>query len=136
MDYKPMAYLLIGLFLLSCVYAPIIAGSLMLFALIVMTFSSFSPTESNANKEIREFKEKKQAYLQSNRWRSKRLERLAIDGYRCQSCRATGALEVHHKTYRNLEHEPMSDLISLCRKCHQDVHDKYGYDYNGSFPIS
>lgn len=136
MDYKPMAYLLIGLFLLSCAFAPFFAGALMFFALIVMAFSSFSPTESNENKEKNEFRARKKLYLQSDKWRTKRLERLAIDGCRCQSCGATGPLEVHHKTYKNLEHEPMSDLVSLCRDCHQDVHDKYGYDYSDSFPIN
>lgn len=31
---------------------------------------------------------------------------------------------VHHKTYQNLGHEPLTDLEVLCYDCHSRVHNK------------
>ncbi len=59
-------------------------------------------------------------------WEAKRRERLKIDDHTCQVCgtRATGGrtLDVHHLTYENFGHEDVeSDLVSLCRRCHDLV---------------
>lgn len=32
------------------------------------------------------------------------------------------AQDVHHKTYDNVGREPLSDLVSLCRECHEKKH--------------
>ena len=32
-------------------------------------------------------------------------------------------LQVHHKTYQHVYHEPLEDLIVLCEVCHLDKHD-------------
>jgi hypothetical protein len=64
-------------------------------------------------------------YLQSEAWNQKRLERLQLDGYICQDCGAVDkALDVHHTSYDNFRNEPMCDLISLCRRCHNYRHGK------------
>ena len=57
-------------------------------------------------------------YLRSDAWREKRRLVLERDGYRCQLWRQHGATEVHHTTYAHLGHEPLQDLLSLCRACH------------------
>lgn len=40
----------------------------------------------------------------------------------CRACGATDGLEVHHHTYDRFEHEHRTDLVTLCRPCHQAVH--------------
>ena len=81
--------------------------------------------------------EDKQAYLLSPKWNNKRKLRLALDGYTCQGCGIDGVpLEVHHIHYNTLFNESVSsDIISVCRKCHQDVHTRLGYSYHGTYPI-
>jgi len=96
-------------------------------------------------KKLKEAEQKKQlyytepaveyrAYIKSTSWYAKRLERLELDNYKCQKCGTEYDLIVHHITYKNLGAETMEQLVSLCRSCHQAVHDKYGRkgDY---FPI-
>ena len=66
------------------------------------------------------------AYMRSDEWREMRQRKLDQAGRECEKCGATSALEVHHKTYRRLWNERMSDLQVLCDDCHNDVHAKTG----------
>lgn len=62
-------------------------------------------------------------YLRSETWQLKRRERLSIDGKRCLGCGATRNLHVHHRTYERFGgQELMSDLVSVCEKCHALIH--------------
>jgi 5-methylcytosine-specific restriction endonuclease McrA len=58
------------------------------------------------------------AYMRSQEWAAKRLERLILDQYQCQGYLSHRATQVHHKSYEHFGHEPMSDLMSLCDTCH------------------
>lgn len=61
-------------------------------------------------------------YYKSKEWTAKRNERLKIDGYKCAKCGFTRALEVHHINYERIFHEDVSrDLITLCKKCHNEI---------------
>ncbi len=42
-----------------------------------------------------------------------------------QTCKACGEtkVELHHKTYKRLGRERLTDLVPLCRKHHQQAHD-------------
>lgn len=65
-------------------------------------------------------------YMNSDEWRIKRLERLALDKFRCVACGRSRALEVHHVTYKRLGHEDVrKDLCTLCRPCHEKIHNYY-----------
>lgn len=94
-----------------------------------------------SNSELPDFifipQEEKIAYLSSLEWNIKRKERLYIDNYICQMCGASGTkLEVHHLHYRTFKSEnPHTDLISVCRLCHQQIHNLYGYNHNDEFPL-
>ncbi len=69
------------------------------------------------------------AYIRSEAWRRKTRKVHQRSGYRCERCGASGRrLEVHHKTYRRLGRERMSDLIDLCDQCHDYVHGRSDYD--------
>lgn len=78
----------------------------------------------------------KKAYIESPQWQILRKQILKRDQYTCQGCGINGVpLEVHHITYINYESEQLSDLVSVCRDCHQAIHDKHGYDYTNTFPL-
>lgn len=43
----------------------------------------------------------------------------------CLVCGAVWSLrggDLHHRSYQRLEHETFTDLVPLCRACHQQVH--------------
>jgi hypothetical protein len=62
-------------------------------------------------------------YLCTEHWYSVRRNALAAAGRRCQLCNAADqVLDVHHRTYERLGKEKLSDLIVLCRSCHERHH--------------
>lgn len=63
-------------------------------------------------------------YIHSPAWRNKAECRLEIDGHICQVC-GKEASDVHHLTYDRFGHEDMSDLVSLCRDCHDKAEEIY-----------
>lgn len=67
------------------------------------------------------FKGTYQEYIESEAWRRRADQRLALDGHKCTAnlpgC-TIGASQVHHVTYSHLGCEPMWDLMSVCGNCH------------------
>ena len=62
-------------------------------------------------------------YLKSEAWRQRRLEALKRDKFKCQLCGSGKDVEVHHISYEHLHRaEEVDDLITLCKKCHREVH--------------
>ena len=67
-------------------------------------------------------------YLKSDEWKVKRQQTLERDSFTCQVCGAKDNLRVHHKTYANVctpanvYNERPDDLITVCDKCHEDIH--------------
>ena len=59
-------------------------------------------------------------YLSSPLWKKLRADVLERDNYLCKSC-GRRATEVHHSVYnqRSLGGRCLTDLVSLCRECHQ-----------------
>ena len=58
-------------------------------------------------------------YLKSEHWRTIRRLVKERDGYACVICNSTEHLEVHHRTYDRVPYcERLSDLCTLCSKCH------------------
>ena len=56
-------------------------------------------------------------------YESLRQEVLRRDGWRCQSCGTMSNLEVHHKQFRSHSgHDCEENLITLCTRCHVDIH--------------
>jgi hypothetical protein len=62
-------------------------------------------------------------YLQSEHWKNLRKEKLELNP-RCEICKTTLSLDVHHKSYGNLYDVLVKDLQTLCRKCHELEHSK------------
>ena len=63
------------------------------------------------------------SYRETNAWKAKRKAVLQAANYRCEKC-GKPAIDVHHKTYKRIYYEPLSDLIALCRECHRAIHKK------------
>jgi len=66
----------------------------------------------------------RQKYLKSPHWYAVRAQKIKEAGGKCESCKKSGQLDVHHLSYKNLGHERMNDLQALCRKCHKKRHKK------------
>jgi hypothetical protein len=62
-------------------------------------------------------------YLNSDHWKLLREEKLATS-YTCEKCGSKSNLNVHHKEYKELYDVKISDLQTLCRKCHDKEHLK------------
>jgi len=72
----------------------------------------------------RHYKQLYYEYLQSDKWKQKRLERLKLDNFTCQKCgNKSGRLDVHHTTYDTLYNESIYDIITLCHPCHFKLHE-------------
>lgn len=69
---------------------------------------------------------KYEAFLLTPYWRSVRKKILDRDNHRCQMCGSENLLHVHHVTYIHhfSEMDHLEDLITLCKKCHKEVHRK------------
>lgn len=61
-------------------------------------------------------------YINSPEWYAKSDAAKARAGYRCQVCNSTRQLNTHHRTYERLGRELDTDLIVLCRDCHDLFH--------------
>jgi uncharacterized Fe-S radical SAM superfamily protein PflX len=61
---------------------------------------------------------------ESPKWLDIKLTLYETRGKQCEVCGKTGLIDVHHRTYKNIFKEEPTDLILLCRGCHQKVHDK------------
>ena len=61
-------------------------------------------------------------YLKSDAWQRKRYVVLRRDSWHCVNC-GKPATEVHHKRYaRNIGNEPIKWLVSICKDCHDTIH--------------
>lgn len=68
-------------------------------------------------------------FYKTKEWKHIRLERMKLDNYECQSCKAKGkyhkAEMVHHIEHvkvRPMLALTMSNLVSLCNQCHNREH--------------
>jgi len=61
-------------------------------------------------------------YLQSDHWQKIKKEALREAKGLCQLCNKDQFVNVHHRTYENLGHEDIKDVIVLCLDCHSKFH--------------
>lgn len=62
-------------------------------------------------------------YLKSKSWGEKRKSVLKRADYRCMVCYSDTKLDVHHRTYKRIFKEKLTDLIALCEGCHKLFHN-------------
>jgi hypothetical protein len=63
------------------------------------------------------------SYIDSDAWKQRSREAKIAANFRCQVCNSQGVLDTHHRTYERLGRETTSDLIVLCRACHDIFHE-------------
>ena len=63
-------------------------------------------------------------YLDSEAWQRLRAKRLKMDGYKCTQCSETRGLQVHHLVYRQWHKTKLTDLTTLCARCHEAEHGR------------
>ena len=61
-------------------------------------------------------------YLKTDHWEEMRKKALAESKLRCRICNSSGELHTHHRSYKDIGHEQLSDLICLCKNCHEIFH--------------
>ena len=62
-------------------------------------------------------------YLNSEKWKKKAARKRKSADNKCQLCNnGKKTLHVHHRSYENVYHERMRDLIVLCEDCHNRFH--------------
>ena len=73
-------------------------------------------------------------YLLSRAWWKKRDKRKVIDKHTCICGRreVDMKLHAHHQTYERVGKEKLSDLITLCKECHEQHHRRV--DYSQTWP--
>lgn len=83
----------------------------------------------NGSKEYEEMTKEQEwyrRYLKCEHWQKLRLEALKRSGGACEICGfkpyQNGKLQVHHKSYKNLGNEQLSDLVCVCPSCHKKIH--------------
>lgn len=62
------------------------------------------------------------SYLRSKHWKDVKRRYYSKYGYYCKSCNWKRNLQLHHRTYKNIGNERLTDLESLCVKCHRMEH--------------
>jgi 5-methylcytosine-specific restriction endonuclease McrA len=62
-------------------------------------------------------------YMKSEEWQAKREKVLIFWGRRCALCNSPDNVQVHHRTYDRLGQELITDLIPLCKVCHDRHHE-------------
>lgn len=73
-------------------------------------------------------------YLMSDEWKWKREKRLLID-QKCSICGRPFDLQVHHMTYKTYPDENTTDLITVCKKCHERIESLKAAPWYDSFGI-
>lgn len=70
-----------------------------------------------------------QEYIKSEHWKIMREKALGYYGRKCYLCGVkspSAQIDIHHNTYARLGRELLSDLIPLCRGCHERHHTGAG----------
>lgn len=64
-------------------------------------------------------------YMQSDAWRQRRKQIIAIYGGVCAACQSRKELHLHHRDYSEFRNESAKTCLPLCRLCHCFVHSQY-----------
>jgi 5-methylcytosine-specific restriction endonuclease McrA len=69
-------------------------------------------------------------YMKSIEWSLFKWSLVSARGPSCEACGEWWPvyLDGHHQTYARLGHEDPADVVLLCRRCHDEVHDSCNAD--------
>ena len=103
---------------------------------IVETLSKISNYEA-LEKFKPESRKRYEKHLSSDQFAQLKRDRLIIDNFKCQMCSTNVDLSTshcHHITYLRLGKESLSDVSTLCKECHEKLHDFHGKNV-GHYPL-
>lgn len=72
------------------------------------------------------------------KWKEKREEVFERYGKQCVECGSTKNIQVHHLIYRKGHHlweYNVNELIPLCKKCHQKIHDDKTHRFHEKYAL-
>jgi len=84
---------------------------------------------SKVNKALfipQSYKERYKEYMDSVYWARRKEEWYAKFTKTCWACHSVENIHLHHVSYERMGFERDDDLVSLCKTCHGELHDKYG----------
>ena len=87
--------------------------------------------------EIRVPREEYIEHIKGDKFKKLKMERLKLDEYKCQICfKQVDEMtsHCHHITYLRVLNEKISDLSTLCRCCHNKLHEFHGKN-KGHYPL-
>lgn len=76
--------------------------------------------------------------VSSPKWKKKREEVFERYGKQCVECGSTKNIQVHHLIYRKGHHlleYNVNELIPLCKKCHQKIHDDKTHRFHEKYAL-
>ena len=74
-------------------------------------------------KPVKKVKRSYREYLKSDTQKIKRDKVIKRANNWCEICKVNRAWQVHHKTYKRIFRERLSDLIATCETCHKAEHN-------------
>ena len=80
-----------------------------------------------------EYQKRHRKYLRTDKWKVKKSETFFYYGDKCEICLEgdESTNDVHHATYKNQGNEKcLTDLVVVCRPCHNKVHELRRKDLN------
>lgn len=90
------------------------------------------------NKKVSDDKKQHAKELSSPKWKEKREEVFERYGKQCVECGSTKNIQVHHLIYRKGHHlweYNVNELIPLCKKCHQKIHDDKTHRFHEKYAL-
>lgn len=89
-------------------------------------------------KKVSDEKKQHEKELASPKWKKKREEVFERYGKQCVECGSTKNIQVHHLIYRKGHHlweYNVNELIPLCKKCHQKIHDDKTHRFHEKYAL-
>lgn len=80
--------------------------------------------EAYKEKRYYAVREYRRRYMDTARWKKLRDAVFDRDGHSCVVCGSTEFLQCHHNTYDRSGAEDIDDLVTACRSCHFEHHEK------------
>lgn len=94
--------------------------------------------DDTPKKNVSDEKKQHAKELTSPKWKKKREEVFERYGKQCVECGSTKNIQVHHLIYRKGHHlweYNVDELIPLCKKCHQKIHDDKTHRFHEKYAL-
>lgn len=94
--------------------------------------------DDTPKKKVSDEKKQHVKELVSPKWKKKREEVFERYGKQCVECGSTKNIQVHHLIYRKGHHlweYNVDELIPLCKKCHQKIHDDKTHRFHEKYAL-